>query len=207
MAFDYVVQLLPCISIIVLLKLIYVIKVIQYLFSFRLVCCILHVADKHAIAVTLAYSLNHLNKEENYHLGESVTFWSLRSKLSAILGGMYELCISSFGISSSSSVQVLSATGYSSVQTSNSSFTLLDGGFLASHCSQYVGRCSLQLSHIKIFLQEVSADWVLKGLPSLYLTPLLGLALQSSCSKCLVLIPHRQFGNIILCKKSLHNKT
>ena len=60
-----------------------------------------------------------------------------------------KLCISFFCISSSSSVQVPGRTCQRLTQTSDSGGTMLDGGTLASHSYQHVGRHSLALSHYK----------------------------------------------------------
>ena len=57
-----------------------------------------------------------------------------------------KLCLSSSCISSSSYVQVSGRTCHRSFQTFDSSGTMLDGGSLAFHSSQHVGRCSLALS-------------------------------------------------------------
>ena len=58
-----------------------------------------------------------------------------------------ELCTSSTCVSSSSSIQVSCRACHGSIQTSTSHFTLLIGVYLASHCSQLVGRCSSLMSH------------------------------------------------------------
>ena len=60
-----------------------------------------------------------------------------------------ELCPSSSCSSSSSSVHVSGRTAHKLFQISHSSHTLLDGSFLASHCSQYVSGCSSLVSHHK----------------------------------------------------------
>ena len=63
-----------------------------------------------------------------------------------------KLCVSSSCISSSSSVQVPGRTCQRSTQTFDSGGTMMDGGSLALHSSQHVGRCSLGLSHHRISL-------------------------------------------------------
>ena len=68
---------------------------------------------------------------------------------SAILGLSGKLCVSSSSCSSSSSVQVSGRTCQQSTQTFDSGGAMLDGGSLASHSSQHVGRCSLAVSHCK----------------------------------------------------------
>ena len=68
---------------------------------------------------------------------------------SAILGLFSKLCVSSSGSSSSSSVQVSGRTCQWSTQTFDSGCTMLDGGSLASHRSQHVGRHSSVVSHCK----------------------------------------------------------
>ena len=60
-----------------------------------------------------------------------------------------ELYISSFCISVPRSVQNYGRTCHRSIQTS--SFTLLDGGSLASHSSQHVGKHSSSVSYSKRF--------------------------------------------------------
>ena len=65
------------------------------------------------------------------------------------LGTSGNLCLSSFCISSSSSVQVSGRTCQRSTQTFDSGGTMLDGGSLASHISQHVDRGSSALSHHK----------------------------------------------------------
>ena len=64
--FVYLVRLFPYILIMVQLKLIYVFKVVQYLFPCRLACCIFHVANKHSLTVIPAYIPSHFNVEANY---------------------------------------------------------------------------------------------------------------------------------------------
>ena len=59
----------------------------------------------------------------------------------------YQLCVSSSLYSSNGSVQDSVRTCHKSIQTSYSSGTLLDGGSLASHSSQHVGRHSSLVSH------------------------------------------------------------
>ena len=60
-----------------------------------------------------------------------------------------ELCVSSFTFSSHGSIQLPGRTCHRSIQTSYSSSTLMDGGSLSSHSSQYVVRCSPSESHCK----------------------------------------------------------
>ena len=60
-----------------------------------------------------------------------------------------KLCVSSSSSGPSSSVQVSGRTCQQSTQTFDSGGTMLDGGSLASHHSQHVGRCSLAVSHHK----------------------------------------------------------
>ena len=54
-----------------------------------------------------------------------------------------------FPLSSPSSVQFSGGTCQRLIQTSYSSGILLDGSFLASHCSQHVDRCPSSVSHHK----------------------------------------------------------
>ena len=60
-----------------------------------------------------------------------------------------KVCVFSSSSSSSSSVQVSGGTCQQSAQTFDSGGAMLDGGSLASHSSQHVGRCSLVVSHCK----------------------------------------------------------
>ena len=68
---------------------------------------------------------------------------------SAIHGNSDEVCISPSSVNSSSVVHISSGTCHKSIQTSYSSGTMLDGGFLSSHSSQQVDRHSLSVSHCK----------------------------------------------------------
>ena len=68
-----------------------------------------------------------------------------------------------------STVKVSDRTYQMPIQTSNSICTLVDGGSLASHSSQYVGRCLSSESHCKRFCQGCLLGWMLKGLWSLHL--------------------------------------
>ena len=58
-----------------------------------------------------------------------------------------KLCVCSSRIRSSSSVQVSGRTCQRSTQTFDFDGTMLDGGYLASHSCQHVGRHSSALSH------------------------------------------------------------
>ena len=58
-------------------------------------------------------------------------------------------CVSFSGSGPSCSVLVSSRTCQWSTQTFDSGGTMLDGGYLASHHCQHVGRCSLAVSHHK----------------------------------------------------------
>ena len=60
-----------------------------------------------------------------------------------------KLHVSSSCITSSSSVQVFGGTCQRSTQTFDSGDTMLDGGFLAPHSSQHIGRHSSAVSHHK----------------------------------------------------------
>ena len=80
------------------------------------------------------------------NLGKSINCWNLGVEYiqpSFDISG--NLCLSSC-ISSSGSVLVSGRPCHRSVQTFESSGTMLDGGSLASHSSQHDGRCSLALS-------------------------------------------------------------
>ena len=87
---------------------------------------------------------------------------------SMIVSGM--LCISSYCINSSNSVQVSGRTCHKSIQISHSSGIMFDGISLACHRSQHVGRHSSSVSHHKDLTMDVLVGWVLKGLPLLHLT-------------------------------------
>ena len=89
--------------------------------------------------------------------------------LSTILGHIrWVLC--SCCISSPGSVKVYGIVCHRSIQTSYSSETSLDYGFLAFHSLQHTGRHSSLVSHHKRPLMDVSVGWIPKGLPSLLLT-------------------------------------
>ena len=79
------------------------------------------------------------------HFGNSVTPQRLEVECFhpsvAVLG---ELCIP---FCSNNFVHVSGRTWYRSVETFDSHYTMLDGGSLASHCSEYVGSHSSSISH------------------------------------------------------------
>ena len=82
-----------------------------------------------------------------FHLGNSTTFGGLGVEcLQLSLDFSGKLCVSSSG---SSSVQVSGGTCQQSTQTFDSGGAMLDGGSLASHSSQHVGRYSSAVSHHK----------------------------------------------------------
>ena len=74
-----------------------------------------------------------------------------------------QFCISFSCIHSPSSVQVSGRTSHRSIQTLNSSCTLLDGGSLASHSSQHVGGLSFSVSYHKrshkVYFGTLSFQW------------------------------------------------
>ena len=80
------------------------------------------------------------------------------------------LCVSSSCTSSSSSVQDPGRTCQRSTETFDSGGTMLDGGSLASHSSQHVGRYSWHCPIIKDLGMDVLVGHVLKGLLYLHLT-------------------------------------
>ena len=85
-----------------------------------------------------------------FHLGNSTTSGGLGVEcLQPSLDFSGKLCVSSSSSSPSSSVQVSGRTCQRSTQTFDSGDTKLDGGSLASHSSQHVGRCSSAVSHCK----------------------------------------------------------
>ena len=84
------------------------------------------------------------------HLGNSTTSWGLGVDcLQPSLDVSGKLCFTSSCISSCSYFQIPDRTCQRSAQTVDSGGTMLDGGSLASHSSQHVGRHSLALSHHK----------------------------------------------------------
>ena len=85
-----------------------------------------------------------------FNLGNSTTSRSLGVEcLQPSLDFSGKLCVFSSCSSSSGSVQVTGRTCQWSTQTVDSGGTLLDGGSLASHHSQHVGRHSSPVSHCK----------------------------------------------------------
>ena len=73
-------------------------------------------------------------------------------------------------INSSSVGHVSIRTCHKSIQTSYSSGTILDGGSLASHSSQHVGKCSLLVSCLKGSCHGCFGRLDAQGLPLLHLT-------------------------------------
>ena len=85
-----------------------------------------------------------------FHLGNSITSGGDGVEcLQPSLDFSGKLCISSSSSSPSRSVQVSSRSCQQSTRTFDSHGTMLDGGSLASHSSQHVGRCSSAVSHHK----------------------------------------------------------
>ena len=85
-----------------------------------------------------------------FHFGKSTTSGGLGVEcLQPSLDFSGKLCVSSSSSGPSGSVQVFGRTCQQSTQTFDSGGTMLDGGPLASHSSQHVGRCSLAVSHCK----------------------------------------------------------
>ena len=102
------------------------------------------------------------------HLGKSTAFGDLGVEcIQPSLDVSDKLCLLSSCISS---VQVSGGIYNGSVHTFDSSGTMLNGGSLASHCSQHLGRYSLMLSVIKNLIVDVSVGHVLKALSYLHLT-------------------------------------
>ena len=84
------------------------------------------------------------------YLGNSTTSGGLGVEiLQPSLDVSGKLCVSSSCISSHGSVQVSGRTCQRSIQTFDSGGTMLDGGSLASHPSEHVGRCPSAVSHCK----------------------------------------------------------
>ena len=80
--------------------------------------------------------------------GKSITSCSLGDEcIQQSLAVSGEFSVLSSGINSPGSVQVSSRTCHKSFQASHSSGSLLDGGSLASHSSQHVGRHSSGSHH------------------------------------------------------------
>ena len=85
-----------------------------------------------------------------FHLGNSTASGSLGVEcIQPSLDFSGKLCVSSSGSGPSCSVQVSGRTCQLSTQMVDSSGTMLNGGSLASHSSQHVGRCSPAVSHHK----------------------------------------------------------
>ena len=85
-----------------------------------------------------------------FHLGNSTTSGGLEVEcLQPSLDSSGKLCVSSSGSCPSCSVHISGRTCLQSTQTSDSGDAMLDGGSLASHHSQHVGRCSSAVSHHK----------------------------------------------------------
>ena len=89
---------------------------------------------------------SHTTQWHQYNLGKSTTSVRLGAEcIHPYFDVLGKLCLSSFCIGSSSSVKVSSGICHRSIQTLDSNGTMLGAGFLASHSSQHVGRCSLAL--------------------------------------------------------------
>ena len=100
-----------------------------------------------------------------FHFGNSTASGGLGVEyLQPSLDFSGKLCVSSSGSDPSCSVQVSGRTCQWSTQTFDSGGTMLDGGSLASHHSQHVGRCSSAVSHHKRSLSGRSVGQALKGL-------------------------------------------
>ena len=85
-----------------------------------------------------------------FHLGNSTASGGLGVEcLQPSLDFSCKLCVSISGSGPSCSVQVSGRTCQWSTQTFDSGGTMLDGGSLAFHSFQHVGRCSLVVSHHK----------------------------------------------------------
>ena len=106
------------------------------------------------------------------HFGNASTSGALGVEFpQTTLAVFSKLCISSSCISSSSSVHVFGRMSEMSTKTFDSGVILLDGGSLASHSSQHVGRqLSLHCPIIKDLIMDVSAGHMLKSLPYQHLT-------------------------------------
>ena len=162
------------------------------LFVSRLASCILNLANKHGITLIPAYICTLLNVEADYLQGkvsfkmpsssshcssgvpnvglitvDMFAFLSYPNNVSIIMVCWDVLLyIFSSCISSPRAVKVSGRTYHRSIQASNSSCTLLDGGSLVTHNSQHIGRHS---SILKDLISNVLVGWVLRGLPSLHL--------------------------------------
>ena len=90
--------------------------------------------------------------------------------LQASLNFSGKLCVSFSSSSPSCSVQVSGRTCQWSTQTFDSGGAMFNGGSLASHSSQHVGRCSSAVSHHKDLIMDVSVGQALKDLWYLHLT-------------------------------------
>ena len=186
---------LPCIWITALLRLICIVKVVQFLFFFpgwpagywvcltstvlllfqhtvlpiwmwKSIICPGKVAS--GVASSSSYSPSYISTLGSTRGGSVgiLTFHTVSAVLhfwkSTICGGLGveciqpsleisdKLCVSSSCINSSSSVNLSGRACHTSIQTFDSSGTMLDGSSVAFHSSQHVGGCSLALSHHKI---------------------------------------------------------
>ena len=100
-----------------------------------------------------------------YHLGNSTACGGLGVEcLQPSFDSSGKLCVFSSSSSPSSSFQISGRTCQWSTQTFDSGGTMLDGGSVAFHSSQYVGRCSLAMSHCKRSHHGCFGRQVLKGL-------------------------------------------
>ena len=104
------------------------------------------------------------------HLGISTTSGGLRVEcLQPSLDFSGRLHVSSFCISSPSSVQISGGTCQRAMQTFDCGCTMLDGGSLAPQSSQHVGRCSSVFCHKRSHHGCLRRSGAL-GLPYLHLT-------------------------------------
>ena len=173
-------KLVPYILIIVLIKLIYVIVVIQCPFLSRLACCKLNLADKHGITLIPTYIHIHLSVEANYlSWGRLVLEWYLLPNIAHVafqLCSQPEMCLLATSctkqcqyyytlknncsgclgfewIQSSLEIPVELFISVSCI-SSPSCVQVSDRASLASHCSQHLGRHSSLVSHDKRYLLE-----------------------------------------------------
>ena len=93
---------------------------------------------------------SHSTQCQHYYMLESPTSGGLRVEcLQPSVPVSGRLCVSSSSISSSGSVQVSGRTCQRSTQKIESGGIMLDGGSLALHSSQHVGRHSSVMAHHK----------------------------------------------------------
>ena len=138
------------------------------------------------------------------HLGKSISCGSLGIECFQFSLDIWnELCVFLFCFSCPSSVQASGRTCHRSIQTSHSSYTLLNGGSLASHSPQHLKRDSWWCCIVKNFIKDVLVPWVLKGLSLVELTLLLLTDVCCTDKGCLPWSVRQLWGVMSICSKTL----